>query len=644
MCRTAADAKYNMLNRLEAATRLLIRISLALFTGVVLLLTQSVFWNNAISFPVTTVLFGVALLAFFRPQNALLVLAGLAPLAQIWVPLFGSHMRGGEAMVLAFLSGGLIRGWTLGSFRVFPSDRMQTAAAVLGAVVAASCLEQLWFSQIQLDYPGPFLWDTAAHLSRTYFTAFRGYAGIFQAMLLLEGLALLVCVSHYCRVAGALASKLVSMVAISAVGAAVFNLAFFAKELIATGEPLERFVSFFTRQRWSAHVGDVNAAGSLFVMAMFIALGLAIANRPKRFAWAAAGLILGFALWMTGSRTALVAALLVAFLSIAGATLRRFCSARTTLAITAATLVVLSAAIWQLVPLESLGVSASRAITIRWLFLGTTWRMLLSEPLFGVGIGQYALWSNSFSAPELIVFYQRENAHNNFAQVAGELGLVGLVAFVIVLTIAFWRRRPSTQPSYPVFAPVILGLAAFILTWLGGHPLLVPEIAYPFWIALGAVVGLASTAQPERRSTGLVAVMFIALLISIPARVERKAERLDLSRVRFGFSEHQLVSSRGRFFVQGDRSHVALPLRAWGASHERPLEVDVFVDGRLTRSIRIADGEWRSERIDTPQGGTRRFHQIDLQIRQTAFLEDVDSRSRRGVQVGDWAIMPKPHG
>ena len=537
MCRTAADAKYNMHNRLEAAARLLIRISIAVFTGVVILLTQSVFWNNAISSPVRAVLFGVAMLAFFRPQNALLVLAGLAPLAQIWIPLLGSPMRGSEAMVLAFLSGALMRGWALGSFRSFPSDRLQAAAAVFSAVIAASCLEQLWFLQIQLNYPGPFLWDTVAHVGREYFTSLRGYGVVFDAMLPLEGLALLLCVAHYCRAVPGFGLKVVRIVAISAVGAAAFNLAFFAEELVETGAPLDRFADFVTEKRWSAHVGDVNAAGSFFAMAMSIAFGSALTNRSKRFAWAAAGLILGVALWMTASRTALVAALLLVFLSITVAILRRFCSVRATLVITATALVGLSAALWRFVPLESLGRSASRAITIRWLFLGTTWRMLLSEPLFGVGIGQYALWSDDFASPEMLNYYVRENAHNNFAQVAGELGLVGLAAFLIVLTISFWRGHRAKRSHDSILAPVTLGLAAFILTWLGGHPLLVPEVSYPFWIALGVVAGLASTIRTGRTPVGVTAIIVIALLTSIPFRVERKTDRLDFTRVRFGFSE-----------------------------------------------------------------------------------------------------------
>ncbi len=126
---------------------------------------------------------------------------------------------------------------------------------------------------------------------------------------------------------------------------------------------------------------------------------------------------------------------------------------------------------------------------IRWEFLKTTWRMIEAHPWFGVGIGQYLQSSSQYSSATLLAIYPRENAHNYFAQVAGELGLIGLAAFVGLLAVCFW---PPNRPHHdPVVAAVIAGLAAFIISWLGGHPLLVPEVAYPFWLALAIVAGSA---------------------------------------------------------------------------------------------------------------------------------------------------------
>ena len=80
---------------------------------------------------------------------------------------------------------------------------------------------------------------------------------------------------------------------------------------------------------------------------------------------------------------------------------------------------------------------------------------------------------------------RRENAHNNFAQIAGELGIVGLISFLRFLSPRSGSRRRRERSDHDVAMPVLLGLAAFILTWLGGHPLLVAEAAYPFWLTLG---------------------------------------------------------------------------------------------------------------------------------------------------------------
>jgi O-antigen ligase len=157
------------------------------------------------------------------------------------------------------------------------------------------------------------------------------------------------------------------------------------------------------------------------------------------------------------------------------------------IALTALMLAVAAAALY----LQSRYITdtASRAMDIRWEFLKTTWRMIEAHPWFGVGIGQYHQSSAQYSSAALLAIYPRENAHNYFAQVAGELGLIGLAAFVTVLAICF---LPSNRLRHdPLVASVIAALAAFIVSWLAGHPLLVPEVAYPFWLALAIVAGSA---------------------------------------------------------------------------------------------------------------------------------------------------------
>ena len=68
------------------------------------------------------IILATALLSYFRPKYGLLVLAVIVPLGQVGSRTLDSNMRGAEALVLAFLAGALVRGWTLRQFRIVPLD------------------------------------------------------------------------------------------------------------------------------------------------------------------------------------------------------------------------------------------------------------------------------------------------------------------------------------------------------------------------------------------------------------------------------------------------------------------------------------------------------------------------------------------
>jgi O-antigen ligase len=629
-----------MLNRLQAASRLLIRASLALFTGVVLLLIQSAFWSNRVSAWMQLVIFATALLSYFRPHYALLVVAALAPLGQVGSRTLDSQMRGAEALVLAFLAGVLVRGWTLREFRTFPSTRLHVAALIFGFVVAASCLEQLWFFQIHRDFPSTYIRELLTYASRNYLISFRTFDMLFRAMLLLEGVALLLLTARYIRQQPQFGERLVIAIVAGAAATGVLTVWYVAAELMETGAVRARFVEFFAANRWTVHIGDVNAAGSFFAMGMFIALGMAARKSPYRMAWIAATLLLAATTFMTHSRTAFVAVVLTSACLAAAMTVGRVIGVRKTIAITAVAVIGSAVGLWHYLGPEYFGGGAQAAVTSRRLFLGTTWRMLLAEPLFGIGIGQYFLWSRVFASHEMLAYYAQENAHNNFAQIAGELGVTGLAGFLAVLGVSLWRRR--SERGHDLFIPVLLGLSAFIVTWLGGHPLLVPDAAYPFWIALGLAAAFVASDSRWGQSAGIVAACVAILVISIPFRVGAKTADVDLARVSYGVSPQQLITSHARFFVPVGTSRVEFPLRSPTADDGEPVEIAVFIDGTASDTITLTDTNWRRAPIKLPGGSSERFHQIDLQIKPDA-LDDIDP-DRRSVEVGKWEIISKPNG
>jgi O-antigen ligase len=618
-----------------------IRGLIAAFTVVVLVLAQSIFWTAAVSGWMRIIVVAVALIAYFRPQNGLLVLAVLTPFGQVVSRTLNSQMRGAEALVLAFLVGALVRGWTLREFRSFPSTRLEITVTIFAVVVAASCAEQIWFMQLQRDFVWPFAQEIFHYASRSYLAAsFRGFGTIFNAMLLLEGVALLVFAARYTREQPQFADRLVAAIVAGAAGAAALTVWDVSAELFATGQAQAKLVEFLVVRRWTAHVSDVNAAGSFFALGMFIALGMVLRSSRHRVAWAALTCLFAGTTWLTHSRTALVAVLVMVACIAAAVTVGRIIGVAKAVAVAAAASVALGVALWNFLGPEYFGPQAQYAVRIRWLFLGTSWRMLVSEPLFGIGVGQYFLWSREFSAPELLVHYQRENAHNNFAQIACELGVLGFIGFAAVLAGALWRSRAESE-THAFLNPAMLGAVAFIVTWLGGHPLLVEEVAYPFWLTLGVATALAAANTRWSVPSSLVGMGIIVMLISIPFRVGIKWAEHDLSRVTYGISAKHFMTSRARLFVSSDGSGVDLPVRA-PASFDDPVEIDVLVDGSRSDTITLSDRNWRRARIELPAGAKRRFRQIDLQIRPGA-TEAVGS-IRHPVEIGTWEIISKPHG
>jgi hypothetical protein len=191
--------------------------------------------------------------------------------------------------------------------------------------------------------------------------------------------------------------------------------------------------------------------------------------------------------------------------------------------------------------------------------------------------------------------------------------------------------------------PVVSAIAAFVLTWLGGHPLLVPEVSYPFWLVLGLGSALLVGSSNARRLHTIAAVSFALLLTSLPLRVNHKAADLDMARIRYGISEKGMMGSRGRLFVPADKAHIDLPLRSRIATPQSPVEVDVLIEGRVVDTVTMVDEKWLTRRIQLP-GGRRRFQKIDLRMRGPHLPDGDEVSARRSVEIGDWNIISKPHG
>ncbi|MBZ5557635.1 MAG: O-antigen ligase family protein [Acidobacteriia bacterium] len=570
-------------------------------------------------------------LAIVRPHWAIAALTVTAPFSSwLLIATDTTRLRLAETLVLAALSGlaiaaGRPRRTPLGGQR----PGLVVPGAVFTAIVLASIAVSLRVLQTGTHAPWPFLRDFLMFLTRDYLLEPPGasYTGVADGALLLEGVALAWLVARHARDGVLRPVHLLAATTLAAAGAALLTI----RAVVAHSASLHQLLA----SRTSVHVTDVNAAGSYFAMAGLIALTLAVNTRwsrmPRwpswpRVAWGVITALLLAGVWLTGSRVALVSAIgacvIVAF-AISPLRPARW-PAWATAAVAIAVAVALAVLALGIDPRPTAARTAANMISMRRDFMITGLRMIRSAPVFGVGVGRYYERSGQFMPQSIYWFYFHENAHNNFLQIGGELGLIGVAAFVWLLGAAAIRlaRGVRADPRDVLLLGAVAGVATFVATWMTSHPLLVAEVAYPFWILLGVALARADgDAQPPlaarphaagRASAGVaawiarpaaiaVAAIAAALVVSVPLRARHEIANLDLTRQTFGFYpweadsgvQFRWTARRGTFFVPLNAHALHLTLRAIHlGTNTGPTEVTIAIGGRTLDRVLLHRDDW----------------------------------------------------
>ena len=452
-----------MIDTLYPVSRLLIRASLALFTCVVLVLIQSAFWSARVSAWMQAIIFAIALLSYFRPHYGSIRARGAGPAGASRQPhsrLPNARRRSARPGVsrrraCTRMDPPRVSHVPLNSPPRRRADfRIRRSGFLYGADLAQR--------RSRCDFAWPFLQEVLTYASRNYLTSFRGFGSLFRAMLLLEGLALLIYVARYTRERPEFGQRLAVMIVAGAVGTAMLTVWHVSAELIGTGvrqarhwsiffarSAMERLISamsmppdHFSRWECSSRVGNGTSEESTSVRVDCGGVSPCGDNVDDAFP--------------NGNRRGAARCLLcLAAAACFGGPARRAESrshrgGRVNRLGWSRRGTISAPSISDAEP--------PVAVRIRWLFLGTTWRMLVAEPLFGLGIGQYLLVVRHISRrPRCSCITERENAHNNFAQIAGELGIVGFISFVAVLVAALMAPRAEERRDPDVAMPVLLG-------------------------------------------------------------------------------------------------------------------------------------------------------------------------------------------
>ena len=285
------------------------------------------------------------------------------------------------------------------------------------------------------------------------------------------------------------------MVVAGAVGAAALSIVQVATTALATGDVVGTLPDLL-QQRWAVFVLKTNTAGSYFILVLPIAVALAASRRRFRAVGACASVMIGAALWLSGARAVLLTLFALVGVGIVWSLWPYLQRVRLRRAYVAGSLfvfvLVISAVSFRV--LTSPGTDMADSVRFRWMFYETTFRMVEARPWLGIGAGQYFFASERFSPPELLdrlarmTSAPRENPHNYFLLILGELGVIGLGLFVWLLTPSLkrgWAAIRSRQADLLLMG-TFAGLVACLVTCLAGHPFVYAQVAYAFWSFSGS--------------------------------------------------------------------------------------------------------------------------------------------------------------
>jgi O-antigen ligase len=596
----------------------------------------------------------VAALTLVSPAYGLLALAVLTPLGTMIESATGLPYRLSESFVMAFLGAWLLRATTDRRGPAVPRV-MAAAGWLLGLAAFASVAVVTWLNR---GYPREIS-ELRTWLLQAYYVVVDR-VGFVDAARIVEGLALVVATLYVFRRKPALAVSLPAALCVSGAVSALLAI------LIWQGIGPSALVDKYTRLGFrSAHVLDVNAAGSYFAMLVCLSLGMMLrADGKSRALWAALAAANAIGLWFSESRSAMAAAAIVIAMS-AGWMLTVGWTTRARLAVVAAVLAVTlvgTAVRERGAPRDP----RSQSGLFREQFNATSLRMIAARPLAGVGVGQYYRTSALFLTPQMAWTYGHENAHNYFLQTAAELGLPGLALFLIWIGAALISiARALARWVEPRLLGAAAGVSALLATCATGHPLLVNEAAFPFWILFALAFGLAQSSLmnagvvadrshrwPTPVSLATAAAAAAIVLAAFTSAARGLVQPLE-SRGVTGLFEWETGEDGRRtrwteeyasVFVPGDVTRVSISARMPATSRAiSPMGVTVGADG-VPQYRTLVGPEWVNLDVAVPFIDLpTRFKRIDLKVDRTwqpaVFIAGSGDMRHVGVQIAKCELI-----
>lgn len=427
--------------------------------------------------------------------------------------------------------------------------------------------------------------------------------------------------------------------------------------------------------RVNASFTDVNALGAYLASSLAVVLGVAWLREDRRWrvAWLAGGALVLLGVVFTASRAAWLAAALALGVFVAGliawrlgswpeGAYRRLRSGALTTLVTLSLLLVVLAGI---ATMRDVRHSEQRSYLHTLLYTvnlraplqerlkgrGQLWEaaveMMVARPLEGIGLGRYykdlAAWvpeAESLARPQ-------ENAHNYFLQVGAELGLPGLACLAWLFAAAIGGGLRTARAPAPLNVRRLAlagasGIAAFAVTSLTGHSLLLREGQLTFWALAALPLGLRLAAGPAAArgwTAWMVPLTAVLLIATLPARMAGEAARVDLGRLTMGIYDEERSPSGDTFRWTGPRAvfHVPSDARVLTLQVRSTAPFDQTLQVRhadmVIQEVPLGDHGWHPLRFVLPQSNAReRFRRFELRVSPT--WRPADDDRELGVMIG----------
>ncbi|GAB4332658.1 MAG: hypothetical protein Kow0089_00680 [Desulfobulbaceae bacterium] len=292
------------------------------------------------------------------------------------------------------------------------------------------------------------------------------------------------------------------------------------------------------------------------------------------------------------------------------------------------------------------------------------WRRALAMareyPLTGVGTGNLYRHSPEYRTRSAGK-WDMENAHDYYLQVLAELGIPGLALFLLTVFSLFGRQGGAGSgqggQSAVSVTPLRFGLAAYLLTMLTGHALLLSSHQLLFWSAAGMVSARRGRAVvPLGGSTVIkpVGMLFLLLYLAGWAWGLGSGHPRTISREYGLYSPEnwngkamRWMAGRARFFLPAETRSLDLHVEAqpFNSSGPQGLILTILVDGRERDRVRFEGAGSRDLHYALGDVGPDRGVRVDLQVDKTFRPRDIGlNRDTRhlGVALAVTARPPAP--